>query len=153
MKTYLKRIILFTFLAGVVDQILPDGTYKKYGRILSGFLLLLIFLQPLLVHQNMEEILLAECERFLLQPDVCVGYDWDDKAAEEIKQQYEKILLCYLEQAGYEKDKVRTDIFLEKGKDAIKKIVIDYDAGKIKEEDLENIAKYFDVKKEQVESR
>ena len=44
---YIKNIIYFTLFSAILQQLLPKEEYRKYARILTGFILLLLFLTPL----------------------------------------------------------------------------------------------------------
>lgn len=54
MGVYIKEILVFLILVSVINNILPDSSYKKYIRLFTGLILIIIMISPLLPYLKMD---------------------------------------------------------------------------------------------------
>lgn len=54
MQVYIKEILVFLILTAVINNVLPDNSYKKYIRLFSGLILIIILISPILPYLKMD---------------------------------------------------------------------------------------------------
>ncbi len=46
-REYIEKIIMYVLLTSYLSVIFPDGSYKKYVRLVTGAILVVIVMKPL----------------------------------------------------------------------------------------------------------
>lgn len=97
MEAYLKSIIFFTLLAAIVNQMLPGEAYRKVIGIVCGFLLLLLFLKPLLTQIGLQKEIFSEFNRLAREGGNRERSTNLEPIKDILKEQYEeqiRMLVC-----------------------------------------------------------
>lgn len=53
-EVYVKEILVFLILTVIINNILPDNNYKKYIRLFTGLILIIIMISPILPYLKMD---------------------------------------------------------------------------------------------------
>ena len=59
MQVYIKEILVFLILSVVINNVLPDNSYKKYIRLFTGLILIIIMISPILPYLKMDSKVLG----------------------------------------------------------------------------------------------
>ena len=118
MKRYIKEIIYVTLISAVVSQILPGDAYRKYGKMISGFIILLIFLHPVLEWSSIYPQLEQTYEQYLTQGKQQAeqgAQTEQEQLQEEVWQKQQCLavqedIMAMLRQVGYAVDKVEVSM-------------------------------------------
>ncbi|MBE5927567.1 MAG: hypothetical protein E7270_11485 [Lachnospiraceae bacterium] len=54
MEVYIKEILVFLILTAVINNLLPNNSYKKYVRLFTGLILIIILISPILPYLKMD---------------------------------------------------------------------------------------------------
>ncbi|MBQ4068696.1 MAG: stage III sporulation protein AF [Lachnospiraceae bacterium] len=54
MEVYIKEILVFLILTAVINNLLPNNSYKKYVRLFTGLILIIILIAPILPYLKMD---------------------------------------------------------------------------------------------------
>ncbi len=65
MKLWIKSLVGCLLIFSVVGQMLPDKKYEQYVRLFTGFLLILVVLQPVLKIREADSFLEQQIEQFM----------------------------------------------------------------------------------------
>lgn len=69
MSEWLKGLAGYFLISSVIMQMLPNGKYEPYLRLITGFLLILLVLQPVLKIKDIEGFLDRKIETFLAEQE------------------------------------------------------------------------------------
>jgi len=53
-EVYIKEILVFLILTAVINNLLPNNSYKKYVRLFTGLILIIILISPILPYLKMD---------------------------------------------------------------------------------------------------
>lgn len=53
-EIYVKEILVFLILTVIINNTLPDNNYKKYIRLFTGLILIIIMISPILPYLKMD---------------------------------------------------------------------------------------------------
>ena len=60
MEVYIKEILFFLILTAVINNLLPNNSYKKYVRLFTGLILIIILISPILPYLKMDSAKLGD---------------------------------------------------------------------------------------------
>lgn len=81
MSEWLKNIVGFLLIVSIVMQMLPGKKYEQYVKLFTGFLLILIVLQPVLKIGSANSFLEQTIEEFVAQQEILerkIGTETED---------------------------------------------------------------------------
>ena len=106
MQDYIKSIIYVTLISSVLSRLLIGEQYRRYGNILSGFALIVLFLQPFLNWNNVQSEFVNRYESFKKE----AKEEWETQEIpqyeEEITELVEQNVKEYVSTKGYRCSKV-----------------------------------------------
>lgn len=70
MNEWLKSIIGFMLILSIVTQMMPNEKYEQYIRLFTGFLLIVLLLQPILKIGLADSFLEQRIEQFIQEQEV-----------------------------------------------------------------------------------
>ena len=149
MQDYLKGIVYITLISAIISQLLPREDYRKYGRILSGFLILLLFLQPFLQWSDIYPQFEQKYEQLLED-----GKGKLEGSNEKYQEKQKKVIIeeavaNVMLQSGYETKEVEVSVRGEE----IRRISVRL-KGTIKQEEKDVLSQYlgeqYSLKQEQI---
>lgn len=65
MSEWLKGLVGYCMITSIIMQMIPNGKYEPYIRLFTGFLLILLILQPVLKIRDADGFLDRQIEAFL----------------------------------------------------------------------------------------
>lgn len=93
---WVKNIAFFLILSGILQQILPEGRYRKYFRFVSGLILVILVASPIGNLFSWEEELVKAADRFSweqqgveLEQDIRLA---DENLTEQLEMEYEALI-------------------------------------------------------------
>lgn len=150
MLNYLKGIVYITLISAIVSQLLPGEDYRKYGRILTGFLIILLFLQPFLQWSEIYPKLEQNYEYFLEEGSKKVDMDSDSYMEQHKELLVKEAVANAISQKGYHAKKVEVNIRGE----TIRSIRVRLE-GVVEKEEKEQMQAYlgeqYELEKSQIE--
>ncbi len=109
MKQYLVTIVFFTVLVSLIGQMLPGERYYKIYGIISGMLLILVFIYPLLQIFGVYEAMGDFMQKEVLKP----SYKSVEESLSEALEKQIKVLLSDMVKDGKE-DGIRVKVKVSK---------------------------------------
>lgn len=97
METYLKSILFFTLLSAVIQQMLPGENYRRIVGMVCGFLMVLVFLKPLLSGIGLQEQIVEEFGRIVQENSGEEGEFAPKQLDEAVTSQYQKQVAILVE--------------------------------------------------------
>lgn len=98
MSEWLKNIVGFLLIVSIVMQVLPGKKYEQYVKLFTGFLLILIVLQPVLKIGSANSFLEQTIEEFVAQQEILerkIGTETED-----FREQSERLQPGWMEQVS-----------------------------------------------------
>ena len=65
MSEWLRSLVGYMIMVSVVMQMLPNSKYEQYVKLFTGFLLILLFMQPMLRIGSLEDCLENKISQFV----------------------------------------------------------------------------------------
>jgi hypothetical protein len=98
---YLRNITYYLLFASLVGMIAPAGKYRQYVKLVTGFILLFMFVKPLAAFTD--KLGVPVTEWFTANPVVYAdyGYLYDEAVLDAFTHQLNQQLAQLLEQNGY----------------------------------------------------
>ena len=69
MSEWLKNLVGYLLIAGIGIQMIPNQKYEQYVRLFTGFLLVMIVLQPILQIRSSNQFLENKLDAFLREQE------------------------------------------------------------------------------------
>lgn len=69
MSSWLKSFVGYMLIVSITMQILPDKKYEQYVKLFTGFLLIILILQPLLKIGSADSFLESQIMQFVRQQE------------------------------------------------------------------------------------
>ena len=69
MSSWLKSLVGYMLIVSITMQILPNKKYEQYVKLFTGFLLMILILQPLLKIGSADSFLENKIAQFVLQQE------------------------------------------------------------------------------------
>lgn len=69
LREWVKNIVCYLCFAQIVEQLLPQGNYRKYVRFFCGLLLIVIVISPFLDAAGMSETLTSQWRTIMLREE------------------------------------------------------------------------------------
>lgn len=107
MEVFQKCIIFFILLT-LLQELVPEGTFKKHMKLMGGFIFLLLFFQMAF---GMEKLLPSLYKNYYKRISESIVQEKEKSAlVEEYEEQTEEQIENYLEENGYQIKKVQVGL-------------------------------------------
>lgn len=102
MSEWLKSIVGYLLIVSVTMQMLPNRKYEQYVRLFTGFVMILLVLQPVLKIGNISaflenQILEFVQEQEMLETDMLKEREEFQKQSEQVQENWKKINVLPIE--------------------------------------------------------
>ena len=92
MNDWIKTLVGYLLIVSVITQMMPNGKYEKYVRLFTGFLLIILILQPLLKIGSANTFLEDKIHTFVqeqeeMEDQIGVQSEAFQKKSEELQQE------------------------------------------------------------------
>ncbi len=105
MSVWIKSLVGYMLIVSVVMQMLPNKKYEQYVKLFTGFLLIVLILQPVLKIGSASTFLEEQINKFVQE---------QENLEEQIGIQSEKLQIEDQERLGIEKvEKVKVEVKLD----------------------------------------
>ena len=104
MSSWLKSLVGYMLIVSVTMQLLPNEKYEHYVKLFTGFLLIVLVLQPILKISSAGDFLENKISEFVQEQEMLeknIGKELDDFEAQREQMQtdtFEKIEIQTIEQ-------------------------------------------------------
>lgn len=153
-----KNLAFFVLFMNLAYQLLPEGNLQKYSKLFSGFLMILLLIEPVtgLLKLNDNLALLVKQAEQQMESAMDEKISSDEMRLESYEKQLKKQVAYILEKDAYEVEEIEVrleqiedEIWIEKLQIKVKGEYLEEEKEKL----TENIANYLGLESAQVEIR